>query len=346
MIALRALGHTVELVCSDNAMLGIRSQAEGFTVHHAPIHGGADVRSMLRIRTLLEQHNFDVLITHSGHDTLVAGAAGRLAGTPFIVRTRHLALPITSLVTYNWIPHHVVAVSHYVRNYLISAGVQESRVDTIYDGIVKPEPLTLSTLRDELGLDSDTVIAGVVAMLREKKGHEDLIAAVRPMMIDRPHFHVVIAGEGGELAKLKAMIDGFGLSERIHLLGFRKDINNVLRGCDLFVLPTHQEALGQAIIEAMAMGLPVVGTDVDGVPELIDSGVNGLLVPPRNIDALRAALTRLVDDAPLRARFGLSGRIKTDNNFTVEGMARETIDLYLRGIDRQRHVFRRRGASG
>ncbi|HYS65651.1 MAG TPA: glycosyltransferase family 4 protein [Paraburkholderia sp.] len=341
MIALRAMGHNVELVCPDDATLGIRSQAEGFTVHHARMRGGADARSMLTIRSVLEQRRFDVLNTHSGHDSLVAGMAGRLAGTPFIVRTRHLALPITSLATYNWIPHRVVAVSHYVRNYLISAGVQESRVETIYDGIVKPEPLTHSTLRDELGLDSGAVIAGIVAMLRGKKGHEDLIAAVRPMMIDRPHLHVVIAGDGGEFDKLSSMINGLGLSHRIHLLGFRKDINNVLRGCDLFVLPTHQEALGQAFIEAMAMGLPVIGTHVDGVPELIDSGVNGFLVPARDIDALRGALTRLVDDASLRVRFGLAGRIKTDSNFTVESMASETVDLYRRGINRQRRAYSR-----
>jgi hypothetical protein len=113
------------------------------------MRGGADLRSLLTVRSILERHRFDVLNTHSGHDSLIAGMAGRLAGTPLIVRTRHLALPITSLATYNWIPHCVVAVSHYVRNYLISAGMQESRVETIYDGIVRPEPLTHSTLRDE-----------------------------------------------------------------------------------------------------------------------------------------------------------------------------------------------------
>jgi len=334
--ALRTLGHNVELVCPNDAALGVRARAEGFAVHHARMRAGADVRSMAKIRALLAKRRFDVLNTHSGHDTLIAGTAGRLAGTPLVVRTRHLALPITSLATYNWIPHRVIAVSHYVRNYLISAGVHENRVDTVYDGIVKPERLVHSSLRDELGLDSSAVIAAIVAMLRGNKGHDELIAAVRPMMIERPNLHVVMAGEGGDFDRLKAMIADFGLIGRIHLLGFRNDINNVLRGCDLFVLPTHQEALGQAFIEAMAMGLPVIGTQVDGVPELIDCGVNGLLVPARDVDALRVALTRLVDDASLRARFGLAGRIKTDRNFTVEVMARETVDLYLRGIDQRR----------
>lgn len=336
MIALRALGHHIELVCPVDAVLGERSRSEGFPVHHARIRSGADVRSMLQIRAILARGQFDILNTHSGHDSLVAGMAGRLARTPLIVRTRHLALPITSLATYNLFPHRVVAVSRYVRDYLVSAGVKEGRVGMIYDGIVKPEPLAHTTLRDELGLGPDATIAGIVAILRGKKGHDELIAAVGPLMIGRPHLHVVIVGDGAEFGRLQTLIAELGLAHRIHMLGFRKDVYNVLRGCDLFVLPTHQEALGQAFIEAMAIGLPVIGTRVDGVPELIEDGVNGLLVPPKDIEALRGAIARLVDDAPLRARFGAAGLIKTDGHFTIENMANETVEFYRRGLDARR----------
>lgn len=342
MIALRALGHHVELVCPADAAMGARSQAEGFTVHHARIRSGFDVRSMLKIRSILVRGQFDVLNTHSGHDSLVAGMAGRLALTPLIVRTRHLALPITSLATYNRFPHRVVAVSRYVRDYLISAGVPENRVETIYDGIHKPAPIERSTLRDELGLGPDAVIAGIVAIMRGKKGHDELIAAVRPLMIERPHLHVAMVGDGQEFGRLQAMIAELGLTHRIHMLGFRKDVNNVLRGCDLFVLPTHQEALGQAFIEAMAMGLPVIGTRVDGVPELIDDGVNGLLVPAKDVAALSEAIAKLVDDAPLRARFGAAGLARTDGHFTVDIMASETVDFYRRGLAARRESAARR----
>ncbi|QGZ64733.1 glycosyltransferase [Paraburkholderia acidisoli] len=342
MIALRALGHHIELVCPADAVLGTRSQAEGFTVHHARIRSGCDVRSMLKIRALLARGQFDVLNTHSGHDSLVAGMAGRLAGTPLIVRTRHLALPITSLATYNRFPHKVIAVSRYVRDYLISAGVHEGRVETVYDGIHPPAPIAHSTLRDELGLGPEAVIAGMVAIMRGKKGHDELIAAVRPLMIERPHLHVVMVGNGQEFERIEATVAELGLTHRIHLLGFRKDVNNVLRGCDLFVLPTHQEALGQAFIEAMAMGLPVIGTNVDGVPELIDDGVNGLLVPAKDVPALSAAIARLADDAPLRARFGAAGLARTDGHFTVDIMASETVDFYRRGLaERQASASRR-----
>jgi glycosyltransferase involved in cell wall biosynthesis len=336
MTVLRARGHSVEVVCPIEARLGIRAKEEGFVVHHARMKGGADVTSMLTIKALLSRRKFDVLNTHSGHDSIVAGTAGRLAGTPLVVRTRHLALPISSLATYTWIPHRVIAVSRHVREYLISAGVSKGRVETIYDGIVRPEALSHSTLRTELGLGADAIIAGMVAIVRDKKGHEDLIEAVQPMLADRPNLHVVMAGDGPWFDKIKNIVNGMGLGERIHLLGFRTDVPNVLRGCDFFVLPTHQEALGQSYIEAMAAGLPVIGTDVDGVPELITHGVNGLLVPPHDIAALRTAMARLIDNPRLRAQLGVAGRLLTDASFTVDGMADETIDFYWRGIRERR----------
>ncbi|OXC75425.1 glycosyltransferase family 4 protein [Caballeronia sordidicola] len=332
MTVLRARGHSIEMVCPIEARLGVRAKEEGFVVHHARMRGGADVASMLRIKTLLSRGKFDVLNTHSGHDSIVAGTAGRLAGTPLVVRTRHLALPITSLATYTWIPHRIIAVSRHVRDYLISVGVAQSRVETIYDGIVKPEALFHSTLRNELGLGTDAIIACMVAIVRDKKGHEDLIDAVQPMLAERPHLHVVMAGDGPWFDKIKNIIDSVGLSDRIHLLGFRTDIPNVLRGCDFFVLPTHQEALGQSYIEAMAAGLPVIGTDVNGVPEVITHGENGLLVPPHDIEALRAAMSRLIDNPELRVKLGCAGRLLTNASFTIDGMAEETIDFYRRGI--------------
>ncbi|WP_321797771.1 glycosyltransferase [Caballeronia sp. J97] len=337
MVALREEGHTVELICPSDARLGQRCAELGFAVHHARMRGGGDMRSMLRVKTLLRRRAFDVLNTHSGHDSLVAGTAGRLAGTPLIVRTRHLALPISSLATYTWIPHRVIAVSHYVRRYLISAGVAEKRVQTIYDGIVKPQAVAHSTLRAELGLEQDAFIACMVAIMRDKKGHEDLIAAVRPLVETHPRLHIVMAGDGPCFDRIKAIVDSLGLSGRIHLLGFRSDIPNIFRGSDLFVLPTHQEALGQAFIEAMAAGLPVIGTHVDGVPEIIQDNVNGLLVPPHDPVALRAAIVRMIDDPALRQRLKDESLRITERGFTVGDMAHETASFYRRALHERGH---------
>ncbi|MFC0402713.1 glycosyltransferase family 4 protein [Paraburkholderia rhizosphaerae] len=332
MLALRERGHTVELVCPSDAQIGRRAAVFGLAVHHAPMRGGADVASMIAIRSLLSRRAFDVLNTHSGHDCLVAGFAARMARTPLIVRTRHLALPVTSLATYRWIPHHVIAVSAYVNRYLVSAGVPCERISTIYDGVPQPAADEPATLRAELGLSADATIGCMVAMMRDKKGHDDLIDAVRPLLFSRPTLHFVMAGDGPEFARIKGRVGSLGLTHRIHLLGLRNDVPNVLRSSDFFVLPTHQEALGQSFIEAMMRGLPVIGTRVDGVPELIEDDVNGLLVPARDCHALRASIVRLLDDPSLRTRLAAQAARIGERGLTVEHMADETIACYRRGL--------------
>lgn len=232
----------------------------------------------------------------------------------------------------------VIAVSRYVREYLISAGVEAERVQTIYDGVPKPDTTGPSSLRAELGLDAEAVIGCMVAIMRDKKGHEDLIEAAEPLLAKRPNLHFVMASNGDTFARVSETVESRGLGRRIHLLGFRSDITNVLRGCDFFVLPTHQEALGQSFIEAMAVGLPVIGTSVDGVPELIENDVNGLLVPPKDPLALRAVLLKLIDDPDLRARLGAKGRNIIERGFSIGDMAGATVELYLRGLHERRHA--------
>ncbi|WP_459711506.1 glycosyltransferase family 4 protein [Paraburkholderia sp. 2C] len=332
MAALRERGHTVELVCPADAEIGRRAAAAGVPVHHAPMRTGGDIASMLTIRSLLSRRAFDVLNAHSGHDCLVAGLAARAAGTPFIVRTRHLALPVSSLATYRWIPHHVIAVSACVNRYLVSVGVAHERITTIYDGVPAPAADEPATLRAELGLGADAIVGCMVAMMRDKKGHDDLIDAAQPLLAGRPDLHFVMAGDGPEFARIKDRVESLGLAGRIHLLGLRGDVPNVLRSSDFFVLPTHQEALGQSFIEAMSRGLPVVGTRVDGVPELIDDNVNGLLVPPHDCLALRTAIVRLLDDPALRARLGGEARHIRERGFAVEQMADETMACYRLGL--------------
>jgi len=302
MFALRERGRTLELICVPGARLGERLGAEGFTVHTTPMRSGADISAVAQIRRVLKQGRFDLLNTHSGRDSLLGGAAARLAGTPLIVRTRHLALAITSRATYTWLPHKVVAVSQSVMRYLVSAGMPGKDIVTICTGIVKPQPVSRgsSTLRAELGLGENAVIAGTVAIMRDKKGHPDLIRVAKPLIEQCPNLHFVFAGDGPLF--------------------------------DLFVLPTHQEALGTSFIEAMASGLPVIGTAVDGVPEVIADGINGLLVPAHDARARAAALLRLVDAPDERRRMGAAGMRITQTRFSVDTMASEMAAFYRNSL--------------
>lgn len=310
MIAMRKRGHHLELVCQPGAELGDRLAQDGFTVHRTVMDGPFNfLRSIAVVHRLLRRERFDVVNTHSRRDTVLAALAARLAGTPLIVRTRHLAKPIRSLYAYTWLAHRVIAVSRFVRKQLLDCGARPGSVATIHSPVELPELREGVCVRRELGLPDDALVVGCVAVMRADKGHADLIDAFLHLSVRFPSAHLVLAGDGMPvLSQLHALVATLGLASRVHFLGRRDDIANVLKAFDVFALPTHREALGTVFIEAAAMGVPVVGTAVGGVPETMVEGVTGLLVPPHNPAVLASALDRLLADPDLRRRMGDAGR--------------------------------------
>lgn len=332
MREMRKRGHTVELLTRPGAKLAERAAAENFATYAVKMRGGADLIAVWNMFRIIKKNSYDVVNTHSGHDSLLGGLAGRLAKKPLVVRTRHLALAITSLATYKWIPHKVVTVSKWVEDYLISVGVSPENVKTIYTGIEAAPKIENPSLRKELNLADDDILAVTVAILRYEKGHKNLIDAAIPLFEKYPKLHFIFAGDGPIFEELKNYISELNLTERIHLLGLRKDIPNVLQSCDFFALATWQEALGTSFIEAMNSGLAVIGTAVDGVPEVIQNEKNGILVPSKNPDALRNALERLIVDANLRKQMGKVGKEITQTKFSVTKMAEEMESFYIKSI--------------
>lgn len=331
MVGLRKQGHRMLLLCQPRAKFGARAREAGFEVFEVRMRNGVDLPAVLKMRAIFRRERVDVVNTHSGRDSILAGLAGLLAGR-LVVRTRHLALPITSRFTYTTLPHHVVSVSEHVRRYLMSEGVPASRVSTVYTGI-DPAAMLLdgpSDLRASLGIADSARVVATVAILRMKKGHRFIVEAAPRILAACPDTHFVFAGDGAQMANLQAQIADAGLASHIHLLGLRRDIANVLAGSDLFLLPTEQEALGTSYIEAMAMGLPVVGSNVDGVPEVVRDGDNGLLIEPGNADSLADAVIRLLSDDALRTQMAQRSRALVSSLFHVDTMCEQMLALYRR----------------
>jgi glycosyltransferase involved in cell wall biosynthesis len=337
MLGLRALGHTALVACQPGAKLGVRAREAGFAVFETPMRNALDLAAILRLRRFMRQCGAQIVNTHSSRDTQLAGVAARtLRRRPRIVRTRHLALPITSRFTYSVLPDHVVTVSGHVARYLASAGVPVEKITAVATGIdlsryrASPDG---GTLRSELGLASDTPLVGTVAILRRKKGHAELLEAIPSVLARFPQAHFVFAGDGPQRENLEQRIAELGLSKHVHLLGLRRDVVNVLQSLDLFVLPTHQEALGTAFVEAGAMGLASIGSKIDGVPEIIGDGATGRLVPVNNSPALAAAICELLADPAQRQRMGESAREKVTAHFSREAMLAGMLTVYYRLVE-------------
>jgi len=338
MLAMRRLGWRCLVACRPGAILGKRAKTEGFAVHEINMRGFANIPAMFGLRHLMRREEVTVVNTHSGRDNqLACMAAHSLIGKrPILVRTRHLALPISSRLGYCLLPDHVVTVSNYVRRYIQSEGIAGERVTAVATGIdlslyqcsSDEESNNDSDLRTELGLPANTLLVGTIAILRKKKGHADLLSAIPQVLQYNSNAHFIFAGDGPQMHNIRRQIADNGLQSRVHLLGLRKDVINILRHLDIFVLPTHQEALGTAFIEAGAMRLPTIGTTVDGVPEVIVDGATGLLTPPHNPPALAAAIGKLLAAPELRRRMGEAARARVEKLFSQHAMGKAMQAVY------------------
>jgi len=337
LCALRDRGHDVQAICQPHARLATELRRAGFQVSTLYMDGAWNhLKGLPRLTRLLRLGRFDVVNTHSRRDTLLVGAAARLAGVPLIVRTRHLAKPVGSLLAYTGVPKRVIAPSEFVRRHLIDRGVSPLHVEVVPPAVGFPDPMPEPILRSELGLDEKAIVVGSVGVLRKEKGHEQLVESMLPLFERYADLHLVIVGGGdAALDRLRAQAAGVGLESKIHFLGTRSDVPALLPDFDIFALATHIESAGMAFIEAGAAGVPVVGTRVGGVPEMVRENETGLLVPLFDIPALTAAINLLISDRDLRLRMGRAGRhyCLEEGRFTKEALGERTERCYRQWLE-------------
>jgi len=223
----------------------------------------------------------------------------------------------------------VVAVSRYTgqQSYTIGA---EGRVDVLYNGITVEQPRrSRAEVRAELGLADDAVVGIDVAGLIHVKGHDVLVDALATLRDEETSVTVLIAGEGEEEEAIKRHIAERGLGpDHVRMLGFRTDVIDLLAASDFFVLSSRLEGLSLAILEAMSQKLPIIISRVGGNPEIIDDGLEGLLLPPEDRPALVQAIRKLASDPALRRRMGDAGYRRVREAFSFEKMTRQYEDLY------------------
>jgi len=227
----------------------------------------------------------------------------------------------------------VIASAESVRDFYVEqVHADPDRVEVIYNA-VDWSALRQTQSRDEmraaLGIPVEAPVAGIIARLTEQKGHRDLFEALAstPALAAT---HVLVVGDGDLRATLQEMVRERGLGARVHFLGARRDLGNLLGASDLFVMPSWWEGLPLSMILALGAGLGVVATRVAGIPEVVRHDETGLLVEPRDPAALGAAMARLVSDPTLRARLGSAAKAFVTPRFGVDGYIASVSALYDR----------------
>ncbi len=308
-------------------------EAAGASVCRRSVSGKTDVRGWRALRKMAAEQEADVVHVHlaSPVEAFPALIALRAGGARRIVTTEHA--PTWSPLRRPWSRTAkrvvgrgvaaVIAVSEADAAFLQAEfGVPAHKLHVVRNGVpLHGYAMTRAEARRALGLPQDAFLVGYLGALEEKKGLKDLLGAAASVVIDG--LQVVLAGEGSLGAELAGRPGCL-------LLGPLPDPRAFLRSLDVFALPSHQEALPLALLEAMAAGLPIVATAVGGIPEAVENEGTGLLVPPGDPEKLASALRRLARDPGLAGRLGEAARRSAERHFSADRMVEQTLAVYRR----------------
>src|SRR6185312_11855034 len=295
-----ARGHEVVLAAPSASRIHSEAPAFGVKAIALPIARKGPA-GLIALRRFLAREPFDVINSHSSTDTwLAALACATLPRAPALVRTRHISAPAPGNAATRWLytraARRIVTTGERLRAQVIAeTGADPARVVSIPTGIdlARFRPGDRRAARAALGLAPDTPLVGIVATLRSWKGHRYLIEA----MAGIPDARLAIVGDGPQREALEALVRERGLADRVRFAGNQADVAPWLRAFDVFCLPSYaNEGVPQALMQAMACALPVVTTPVGSIEEIVADGETGVLVPPQDVERLRAALGSLLAD--------------------------------------------------
>jgi glycosyltransferase involved in cell wall biosynthesis len=291
-----------------------------------------------RLRRLLLDRRFDVLHLHSPYVAGVARIVVRSlprARRPAVVSTDHVpwsgyALPtrVLNAATFRLDNEHI-AVSPAVASSI--PGRYRDRTRVVEHGIfvdrVRSLRVDRERVRAQLGVRPEELLITTVANLRHQKGYPVLLRAARRVLDSEPHVRFTAVGQGPLEGELRRLHSELGLGERFRFVGYREDAARVVAGSDLFVLTSHYEGLPLALMESLALGVPVVATDVAGIRDAVRDGRDAILVPPGRPAELAAALLTVVGDPDLRRRLAEAGAGEADR-FDIRRAAGQIEDVY------------------
>lgn len=315
--------HKVSAYCEQTLNLNLKSPFNTFKLNE--------------LMNFLRNGKFDILHTFLFHANILGRVLGRLADIPVIIssqrsvdvwrKRRHIIL---DRWTAGW-ADHIVSNSMAGKKRLESVErISPDKISVIYNGIFQTSaPVSLRPRA------SGPPVIGMVANFRGMKGHDIFIEAAELLLQEGHDLRFIIAGDGPERGKYEMLVRNLNLQGKISFLGFVSPIEDALQQMDVFVLPSEWEGFPVSILEAINAGVPVIATQVGGIPEIVIPEETGMLIPPRDVQSLKGAILRLLEDTHLRKKIVQNARQAISTRFTHEKMIDSTRHLYLSLIARK-----------
>jgi glycosyltransferase involved in cell wall biosynthesis len=321
--ALQQQGHAVSVLCRPGTVWLEAAAADRVRTLVVPMRNDLSVASIRRMAGQLRAEAPNVVVCCNQRAVRLGVVAARFAGRPPVVFRNGLARSFKDSAFNRFIARGVarfVVNAHALAEELLRyRWVPRDRVSVIYNGVDLPfySWPRVDEARRRWGLPHDSLLVVAAGRLVAEKGHTDLVEAAALLRASHPRLQVVIAGEGPQAEPLREQIASLGLNDTVRLVGFEPDIPAALHGADIYCHPSRREGLPNAVLEAMAAGLPVVATAIDGTPEVVSPDETGFLVGPADPRALAERLDLLLSRGDLRYNFGRRARHRVEDAFSL-----------------------------
>lgn len=335
-------GHNVILACRPGSAIDKNFRQQNLATLNLPLKGALDGYSAIELARYCRLHKIDIIHVHLGRDYWLAFLIKFLYPSVRIVATRHLIFRIKN----SW-PRRllyksfdkIIAVSKAVEDVLNTASITEQRkISVVHNGIdiVRFSTASNGTLPKLLGLKDNALTVGIVGHVSEHKGHDVFIASIPGILKEVPDAHFIIVGDdfnnGKYIAELEVLAESLNVKEKVFFIGPRNDIPNIMKDLNVLISASRTESFGLVLVEAMAVGVPVVATDVGAAREIVCDHVDGLIIQVNDSKALTEAVVKLLTDLPLAIKMGQNGAAKVSECFSAVSMAKKTLKVYYEAI--------------
>ena len=353
--------YEVELACAPGGKLIDLIRGQGMKVRLfknlvQPLHPLKDLLGLIDLTRFLRKKRYHIVHTHNSKAGFIGRLAAKWAGVPIIVHTVHgfafhdrepawrqILFRNLERLASRWCDKMVFISQPLIDWALRDRITRREKILKIYSGIeldhFKPVPDgEKKALKEAWGISEEAPVVGMVSKLWEGKGHTTLIHAFEGLKQEIPEAVLVIVGEGYLRDQLSDLVDRLGLKGSVLFTGFQMDVRRIIATFDVAVLPSFFEGMGRVLLEAMAMGKPLVASSVGGIPDLVHHGKNGLLVTPGSVSELKSGLLTLIRNKALAKEMGKEGRKRISEEFSAGRMAQSIEKLY-------RELLQRKGIS-
>jgi len=325
--------QVVQHCVSSRSAAAAEMRRAGMSFDTARISGKLNLLAPSRIRQAARDFHADLLHSHLSTASWWCGWLERLGGPPSIGH-------VHGFTSSSWHSgqSHLIACSQAVKRDLVEKGIHADRVSVINYGVDPNDQRrtrTVADVRNELGVDAATPVIGTFAHLSVKKGYRELLQAAELVLNRVPNAQFWCCGEGPLRGELEQQIQRAGIANRFRLLGFRRDVPDLMRAIDVMCLPSHREPFGLVYVEAALAEKPVIACDAGGAPEIVDHGETGLLVRPQDVDGLADAMLTLLDNRDRAATMGRRASDLALDRFTWPKYLHRLREVYDRVLDRE-----------